>query len=112
MNPSYEPNNEVTVSQQGPYGDLHKQQRRMWKNEKSVESHSSTIPNKTNIRRRHISVVTEKNVDGDDGSNSYCNDNRVQTIGSLGGDQRESMLSGDGRCVFIHLRTFKISVPF
>ncbi len=57
-------------------------------------------------------MVTEKNVDGDDGSNSYCNDNRVQTIGPLSGDQRESMLSGDSRYVFINLRTFKTSVPF
>ncbi len=110
LDPSYEPNNEVTVSQQGPYGDLlPRQQYRMWKNEKNVGSRSnSTITNRKNVRRRPISVVTEKNIDGgDDGVNSNCNDNRAHMIGSFSADQRESMLSGDSRCAFINLCTFK-----
>ncbi len=107
MNPSCEPNIEITVSQHGPHGDLHKQQRRTWKNEKNVGSHSNTIPSRKNAKRQHISVGTEKNVDGDYGSSLCCNDSDVQTIGSLSGDERKSMLSGDGRCVFTNLRTSK-----
>ncbi len=98
-----EPNNELTALQQGPPGDfLPRHQHFMSKNEKNVRIHSSTITSRKNVRQRPISVAPEENI-GDDGFNSYCSDNRVQTIGALSGGQRETVLSGDSRYAFIHL---------